>query len=300
MIAGARRSPSRSPRRTRADGRWTPLPRTPATSRPTSPTRTICAQAAGRVLGTADPLLRASSCDHREGVSRADRNRAARRTRLVMEKPFGSDADSAAALNDLVTRLVPEDHVHRVDHFVAMPTVLNILGVRFANRMVEPMLNSQHVESVDVVFDESLALEGQGRLLRHHRRDGRHDPEPPARGDGAVRDGDRADPGGGGRARRQGAGPAGDPDLERRSGHLQPSRALHRGRDRRPRGALATWTRRASTAPAAPRPSPSSCWPSTPGAGRACRFGCARARRSARLAPRSRSPSSHRSRYPSA
>jgi glucose-6-phosphate 1-dehydrogenase len=82
-------------------------------------------------------------------------------TRLVIEKPFGSDVASATALNDLLTRLVPEDHVHRVDHFVAMPTVLNILGVRFANRMVEPVLNSQHVQSVDVIFDESLALEGR-------------------------------------------------------------------------------------------------------------------------------------------
>ncbi|GAA4703916.1 glucose-6-phosphate dehydrogenase [Promicromonospora umidemergens] len=82
-------------------------------------------------------------------------------TRLVTEKPFGSDAASAAALNDLLTQLVPEDHVHRIDHFVAMPSVLSILGVRFANRMVEPLLNSQHVESVDVIFDESLALEGR-------------------------------------------------------------------------------------------------------------------------------------------
>jgi glucose-6-phosphate 1-dehydrogenase len=82
-------------------------------------------------------------------------------SRLVMEKPFGTSADSAAALNELLARLVPEDHVHRVDHFLGMSTVLNILGVRFANRIVEPALNSQHVESVDVVFDESLALEGR-------------------------------------------------------------------------------------------------------------------------------------------
>ena len=82
-------------------------------------------------------------------------------TQLVMEKPFGSDAASAAELNELLTRMVPEDHVHRVDHFIGMSTVLNILGVRFANRIVEPLLNSQHVDSVDVIFDESLALEGR-------------------------------------------------------------------------------------------------------------------------------------------
>ncbi|MGC9666116.1 glucose-6-phosphate dehydrogenase [Planosporangium sp. 12N6] len=82
-------------------------------------------------------------------------------TRLVMEKPFGTDAASAEALNDLLTRLVPEDQVYRVDHFLGMSTVLNIVGVRFANRIFEPVLNNQHVDSVDIVFDESLGLEGR-------------------------------------------------------------------------------------------------------------------------------------------
>ena len=82
-------------------------------------------------------------------------------TRLVMEKPFGTDAASAAALNDLLARLVPEDQVYRVDHYLGMATVLNIVGLRFANRMLESVLNADHVERVDIVFDESLALEGR-------------------------------------------------------------------------------------------------------------------------------------------
>jgi glucose-6-phosphate 1-dehydrogenase len=82
-------------------------------------------------------------------------------TRLVMEKPFGTDAASAAALNDLLARLVPEDQVYRVDHYLGMATVLNIVGLRFANRMLESVLNADHVESVDILFDESLALEGR-------------------------------------------------------------------------------------------------------------------------------------------
>jgi glucose-6-phosphate 1-dehydrogenase len=82
-------------------------------------------------------------------------------SRLAMEKPFGTDAASAAALNELLAQLVPEDHVYRVDHFAAMSTVLNILGIRFANRMFEPVLNSEHVDSVEIVFDESLGLEGR-------------------------------------------------------------------------------------------------------------------------------------------
>ncbi|WP_306214827.1 glucose-6-phosphate dehydrogenase [Actinoplanes sp. RD1] len=80
-------------------------------------------------------------------------------TRLVLEKPFGTDAASARELNQLLARLAPEDHIHRVDHFLGMSTVLNILGLRFANRIFEPLLNATHVASVDIVFDETLALE---------------------------------------------------------------------------------------------------------------------------------------------
>lgn len=82
-------------------------------------------------------------------------------TRLVLEKPFGTDAASARALNDLLTRLVPEDQVYRVDHFLGMSTVLNVVGARFANRILEPLLGSEHVASVAIVFDESLGLEGR-------------------------------------------------------------------------------------------------------------------------------------------
>ena len=81
--------------------------------------------------------------------------------RLVLEKPFGTDLASARRLNAVVADLVPERHVHRVDHFLGMSTVLNTLGVRFANRIFEPVWSAAHVERVDVVFDEDLALEGR-------------------------------------------------------------------------------------------------------------------------------------------
>lgn len=82
-------------------------------------------------------------------------------TRLVMEKPFGTDAASASALNELLARLVPEEQVFRVDHFLGMSTVLNIVGVRFANRALALMLDGDEVEHVDIVWDESLGLEGR-------------------------------------------------------------------------------------------------------------------------------------------
>ncbi|MEV1142236.1 glucose-6-phosphate dehydrogenase [Micromonospora sp. NPDC049799] len=82
-------------------------------------------------------------------------------TRLMLEKPFGTDAVSARSLNDILAGLVPEDQVHRIDHFLGKSTVVNILGLRFANRIFEPVLNSAHVACVDIVFDETLGLEGR-------------------------------------------------------------------------------------------------------------------------------------------
>ena len=84
-------------------------------------------------------------------------------TRLVLEKPFGSDRDSAVALNQALSRLVPEADVFRVDHFLGMTTVMDILGLRFTNRLLEPAWNNLHIEKVEVVFDEQLGLEGRAK-----------------------------------------------------------------------------------------------------------------------------------------
>lgn len=84
-------------------------------------------------------------------------------TQLVMEKPFGTGTASAVSLNDLVATIVPEAQVHRVDHFLGRSTTLNVLGVRLANRLFEPLLSAEHVERIDVVYDEDLALEGRAR-----------------------------------------------------------------------------------------------------------------------------------------
>jgi glucose-6-phosphate 1-dehydrogenase len=88
-------------------------------------------------------------------------------TTLVLEKPFGTDQDGAARLNQLLAELVPEDQVHRVDHFLGRSTVLNLIGVRFANRLFEPVWSNEHIERVDIVFDEQLTLENRARYYDH-------------------------------------------------------------------------------------------------------------------------------------
>jgi glucose-6-phosphate 1-dehydrogenase len=84
-----------------------------------------------------------------------------RGTRLVLEKPFGLDLAGAQSLNHLLAQVVHEEQIHRVDHFLGKSTVINIVGLRFANRILEPVFDASHVESVDIVFDENLGLEGR-------------------------------------------------------------------------------------------------------------------------------------------
>ncbi|WP_353112988.1 glucose-6-phosphate dehydrogenase [Microbacterium sp.] len=84
-------------------------------------------------------------------------------TVLALEKPFGSDEKSARELNELLTEIVPEKQIFRVDHFLGRSTLINVLGVRFANRLIEPVWSADHVESVLVRYDEALALENRAR-----------------------------------------------------------------------------------------------------------------------------------------
>jgi glucose-6-phosphate 1-dehydrogenase len=80
---------------------------------------------------------------------------------IVLEKPFGENLAEACELNALLADALPEEAVFRVDHFLAMTTVQNVLGTRLANRTLEPIWNSAHIAEIDIVWDETLALEGR-------------------------------------------------------------------------------------------------------------------------------------------
>jgi glucose-6-phosphate 1-dehydrogenase len=83
------------------------------------------------------------------------------KSRVVVEKPHGQDLDSTVALNELLHAHFPEAHIFRMDHFLGKQTVQNVLGLRFANRLFEPLWNAQHIARVEVRWDETLTLEGR-------------------------------------------------------------------------------------------------------------------------------------------
>lgn len=88
-------------------------------------------------------------------------------SRIVIEKPFGEDLASAQRLNALLHASFPEEAVFRIDHFLHRQTVQNVLGLRFANRVFEPLWNRDHIERIEVRWDETVALEGRAGYYDH-------------------------------------------------------------------------------------------------------------------------------------
>jgi glucose-6-phosphate 1-dehydrogenase len=82
--------------------------------------------------------------------------------RLVTEKPFGTDLESARELDATIKEVVSEDQVFRIDHFLGKEAVQNILALRFANGLIEPAWNRDHICSVQIDVPEELTVEGRG------------------------------------------------------------------------------------------------------------------------------------------
>lgn len=83
-------------------------------------------------------------------------------TRVVIEKPFGRDLDSARALNKLVTADFEESQVYRIDHYLGKETVQNILAFRFANSLFEPVWNRRYIDHVQLTVGEEVGVEHRG------------------------------------------------------------------------------------------------------------------------------------------
>jgi glucose-6-phosphate 1-dehydrogenase len=84
--------------------------------------------------------------------------------RLVIEKPFGTDLASAKALNAELLKIVNEHQIYRIDHYLGKETVQNILVLRFANGMFEPIWNRNHIDHVQIIVDEKLGVGHRGRF----------------------------------------------------------------------------------------------------------------------------------------
>ena len=82
--------------------------------------------------------------------------------RIVVEKPFGRDLDSAKALNIELRECFEERQIYRIDHYLGKETVQNLMAVRFGNALFEPLWNAQHIDHVQITAAESLGVGGRG------------------------------------------------------------------------------------------------------------------------------------------
>lgn len=82
-------------------------------------------------------------------------------SRVLFEKPFGHDLQSARALNKQITSVFPEDAVFRIDHYLGKDSVQNILVLRFANTLFEPLWNHQFIDNVQITVSESIGIENR-------------------------------------------------------------------------------------------------------------------------------------------
>ena len=83
-------------------------------------------------------------------------------SRLIVEKPFGTDLASAKALNDELLKIAEEQQIYRIDHYLGKETVQNILVLRFANGMFEPIWNRNHIDHIQITVDEQLGVGHRG------------------------------------------------------------------------------------------------------------------------------------------
>jgi len=84
------------------------------------------------------------------------------RGRIVVEKPFGRDLQSAHELNNVLHEVFPEQHIFRIDHYLGKESVEDLLVFRFSNTLLEPIWNRRYVRSVQITMSESILVEGRG------------------------------------------------------------------------------------------------------------------------------------------
>ena len=84
--------------------------------------------------------------------------------RVVVEKPFGRDLASAVALDDSLKKLLPEDQIYRIDHYLGKESVEDLLVFRFANTLFEPVWNRNYISNIQITMSEDFGIEGRGKF----------------------------------------------------------------------------------------------------------------------------------------
>lgn len=97
-----------------------------------------------------------------QGLDKAHLYRDHERTRIVVEKPFGHNLQSARDLNSLLTKTFRESQIYRIDHYLGKETVQNILAFRFSNPLFEPIWDRRYVDHVNITVAETLGVEHRG------------------------------------------------------------------------------------------------------------------------------------------
>jgi glucose-6-phosphate 1-dehydrogenase len=100
--------------------------------------------------------------EHRMSCSEAAADGRKPWVRVIVEKPFGHDLESAKALNDEVNKVFSEDQIFRIDHYLGKETVQNILVFRFANGIFENVWNRNYIDHIEITAAESIGIEGRG------------------------------------------------------------------------------------------------------------------------------------------
>ena len=128
-------------------------------------------------------------CSNRSSTASTAAGLACPTVRIALEKPLGTDLESSREINDAVAAAFPEDRIFRIDHYLGKETVQNLLALRFANSLFEPLWNAAHIDHVQITVAETVGLEGRGDYYDEHRRAARHGAEPHAAAARAGRDG---------------------------------------------------------------------------------------------------------------
>lgn len=106
-------------------------------------------------------------CSIAENIKKANLENDPATTRIIVEKPFGDDLNSAKELNSKLLTIFDECQIYRIDHYLGKEVVQNIMAFRFANSIMEPLWNRNHVEHVQISVTEEIGIGSRGKYFDH-------------------------------------------------------------------------------------------------------------------------------------